>query len=293
MVALPLAKVYSFKYYLIKNKIKHIRFYSDEETFNMIKLEKKSLCRFGDGEISWIYRDSKGYFSQENSKELSDRLHNIILSDNKNILIGIPNFFGSLDKYSKKRRQSRNTHLAKYYKRWMELLDSKRVYADALITRVYHGLKDNRSQYMFDNWNSIWNDKNVIIIEGSQTRFGVGNDLLANVRSVRRIIAPAENAFLRYDEILSISKEFISEDTMFIISLGPTATVLAYDIGICGSQAIDIGHLDIEYEWYLSGATKKKPVIGKYVNEAGGPPNIEMPETLLEVYKSEIIKYVV
>ncbi|WP_424769275.1 GT-D fold domain-containing glycosyltransferase [Paenibacillus sp. sgz302251] len=293
MVAKPLAKVYSYKYYLIKNKIKHIRFYSDKETFNMIKLEKKSLCRFGDGEISWIYRDSKGYFSQENSKELSDRLRNIILSDNKNILVGIPNFFGSLDQYSKKRRQSRNTHLAKYYKRWMELLDSKRVYADALITRVYHGLKDNRSRYMFDNWKSVWNDKNVIVIEGSQTRFGVGNDLLANVRSVRRIIAPAENAFQRYDEILSISKEFISEDTMFIISLGPTATVLAYDIGIYGSQAIDIGHLDIEYEWYLSGATKKKPVIGKYVNEAGGPPNFEMPETLLEVYKSEIIKYVV
>lgn len=291
-VAVPLAKIYSFKFYLIKNKFKHIRFYSNEDTFNMIKTKKMSLCRFGDGEISWIYRDSKGYFSQENSKELSDRLRNIILSDNKNILVGIPDFFGSLDHYSKKRRESRNTHLAKYYKRWMELLDSERLYADALITRVYYGLEDNKSEYMFKNWMSIWEDKNIIIIEGSQTRCGVGNDLLSNVRSIRRIIAPAENAFQKYEEILHTAKKYITEDSLFLISLGPTATVLAYDMGICGSQAIDIGHLDIEYEWYLSGTSKKKPVIGKYVNEAGGAPMAELPDNIMDKYKSEIIEYV-
>ncbi|MEK4039042.1 GT-D fold domain-containing glycosyltransferase [Paenibacillus sp. FSL L8-0493] len=292
-VAVPIARIYSFKFHFIKNKFKSIKFYSNEDTFDMLKSKKVSLCRFGDGEISWIYRDSKGYFNQENSKELSDRLRDILLSDNKNIIVGIPNFFGSLDQYSQKRRESRNTHLAKYYKRWMELLSSDKYYADALITRVYYGLNDKKSDYMFKNWKSIWEDENIIIIEGSQTRFGVGNDLLSNARSIRRIIAPAENAFQRYDEILSNAKEYISKDNLFIISLGPTATVLANDIGNCGSQAIDIGHLDIEYEWFLSGTTKKKPVIGKYVNEAGGAPNIEMPEAVLKRYKTEIIKYVV
>lgn len=293
MIAIPLDKIYSIKYYFIKNNFKHIKFYPDEDTFEMIKNEKKSLCRFGDGEISWIYQESKGYFGQENSKELSDRLRSILSSENKNILIGIPDFFGTMDHYTQKHRESRNTHLAKYYKRWMELLDSDRIYVDALLTRVYYGRIDKRSEYMFKKWKSIWEDKKIIIIEGSQTRFGVGNDLLSNVHSIRRIIAPAENAFQKYNEILNISKENITEDVLFLISLGPTATVLAYDIGIYGGQAIDIGHLDIEYEWFLSGTNKKKPVIGKYVNEAGGAPNNEMPKTILNQYKSEIIKFVV
>lgn len=292
-IAIPCAKIYALKFYFIKNNLKNILFYSVENTFNMLKNGKKSLCRFGDGEISWIYQDAKGYFGQENSKELSDRLRSIIYSENEDILIGIPDFFGSMKHYTRKHRESRNTHLAKYYKRWNELLNDNRFYADALITRVYYGRIDNLSEYMFKNWKNVWGNRNIIIIEGNQTRFGVGNDLLNNVRSIRRIIAPAENAFDKYNEILNISKKYISEDVLFLISLGPTATVLAYDIGTCGGQAIDIGHLDIEYEWYLSGTSKKKSVIGKYVNEAGGASNIELPNGILDRYKSEIIKYIV
>lgn len=293
IIAVPLAKLYSFKFYFIKDKFKNIMFYSIEDTFDMIKFEKKSLCRFGDGEISWIYQDSKGYFGQENSKELSDRLRNIIFSKNNNILIGVPNFFGSMKHYTKRHRESRNTHLAKYYKRWMELLDSNRFYADSLLTRVYYGRTDNISEYMFKNWKNVWKNRNIIIIEGTQTRFGVGNDLLNNVKSVKRIIAPAENAFEKYEEILNTSKRYISEDVLFLISLGPTATVLAYDIGMCEGQAIDIGHLDIEYEWYLAGTIKKEAIIGKYVNEVGGASNTEMSKEILDIYKSEIIEYII
>ena len=45
---------------------------------------------------------------------------------------------------------------------------------------------------------------------------------------------------------------------MIIIALGPTATVLAYDLAKEGYQALDMGHFDIEYEWYLRNATKKQ-----------------------------------
>lgn len=292
-IAIPVAKLYSYKFYFIKNDLKDISFYSDEETFDMIKKENKSLCRFGDGEISWIYQDSKGYFGQENSKELSERLRNIIVTKDDNVIIGIPNFFGKMNHYTKKHRESRNTHLAKYSKRWMELLDRDKNYADALLTRVYYGRIDNKSEYMFSRWKSVWDNKDIIIIEGNQTRFGVGNDLLNNAKSVRRIIAPAENAFEKYKDILSSSKKYIGEEVVFLISLGPTATVLAYDIGILGGQGIDIGHLDIEYEWYLQGTHKKKPIAGKYVNEAGGASNLEISESVLNEYKSQIIKYVI
>ena len=57
---------------------------------------------------------------------------------------------------------------------------------------------------------------------------------------------------------------------LILIALGPTATVLAYDLAIEGYQAIDIGHIDIEYEWFLQGVTEKCPVKNKYIGEIDG-----------------------
>ena len=43
--------------------------------------------------------------------------------------------------------------------------------------------------------------------------------------------------------------------------------MFAYDLYKVGYQFIDIGHVDIEYEWYLKNATTKIKIEGKYVNE--------------------------
>lgn len=291
--AIPLVKINAYRYKFIKGKLKNVKFYTIDDTFSMLVNDQKTLCRFGDGEISWIFRDSKGYFGQENSLELSSRLSNILSAENDKILIGIPDFFGDMEgKYTKKRIESRNAHLAKYYKRWMGLVRDENLYVDALITRVYNGRKSGEFNEIFAKWKNVWKEKNVIIVEGEETRFGVGNDLLSSALSVKRIIAPAENAFDKYEEILSVTKKYVSEDILVLISLGPTATVLAYDLGSAGYQSIDIGHLDIEYEWYQAKANKKQAIPGKYVNEAGGASNIEISADILSIYKSEIIEFV-
>ena len=47
--------------------------------------------------------------------------------------------------------------------------------------------------------------------------------------------------------------------------------MLAYDLAKKGYQAVDIGHFDIEYEWYLRGVKEHKVIIeGKYINEVAG-----------------------
>ena len=53
-----------------------------------------------------------------------------------------------------------------------------------------------------------------------------------------------------------------------MIALGPTATILAYDLAKVGYQALDIGHVDVEYEWFRMGALEKVPLANKYVNES-------------------------
>lgn len=290
LIAVPFLWYNSLKFKFIRKKIKLIKFYSLEETFKKLINEKKSLCRFGDGEVSWIYKGSKGYFGQENSEELSKKLYEVIHSKNEKVLIGVPNFFGDVPHFNNRRRIQRNAHLSKYYKRWMSLLDENYIYTDALITRVYMGVINENYKRIFDNWKKVWKGRDVLVVEGEQTKFAVGNDLLKNAKSVRRIIAPAENAFKKYEEILKEVKLEVKEDTLILICLGPTATVLSYEIGILGFQAIDIGHLDIEYEWFLLKANKKISIPGKYVNEAGGAPLIEISEHLLKEYNKQVVK---
>ena len=54
-----------------------------------------------------------------------------------------------------------------------------------------------------------------------------------------------------------------------------TAKALVEEMFLKGYRVIDIGNLDMEYEWYLRKATKKEPipkhsVVGKEANERAG-----------------------
>ena len=78
------------------------------------------------------------------------------------------------------------------------------------------------------------------------SRLGVGNDLLDNAKSIKRILGPSRQAFSKYDEILDEAKK-LDKDVLILLALGPAATCLAYDLHKLGYQAVDIGHVDVEY----------------------------------------------
>ena len=71
--------------------------------------------------------------------------------------------------------------------------------------------------------------------------------------------------------------------------MGPTATILSYDLYKFGYQVIDIGHIDIEYELYLRNASDMIPIPNKYVNEAK-KGNINIGNIKDENYYSQIIE---
>lgn len=296
LYAVPMATFAQLRYDLASkqkkyNTLKNIKFFKDSETFEMLSEDKMSLCRFGDGEMTWICGNAKGYFGQKNSKKLSERLSEIIESNHENILLGIPKFFDDMDEYSERRKKNRNVHLSKYANCWIKYCgDKNKKYADALITRVFLGRNTNH-EWMFKSWKTVWDKRDIVIVEGELTFFGVGNDLLNNSKSIKRVICPAENAFAFYesilDEILKLDK-----DALYLLALGPTATILAYDLARQGFQAIDVGHLDIEYEWYKMANQnngEKKSVKGKYVNEVGGAPRDSLDRKLLDEHSNQII----
>lgn len=111
--------------------------------------------------------------------------------------------------------------------------------------------------------------------------------MFETARSVKRILAPARDAYDKYAEIMEAACKQ-DKDALYLIALGPTATILAYDLHKTGRQAIDVGHVDIEYEWFLMGATKKVAIENKYVNEVDAGLNCR--EMLDETYQSQIIE---
>ena len=180
-----------------------------------------------------------------------------------------------------------NLNRHKIYK----MIDMKKEYYDALVTRLYVDHKDkSKAEERFKKLKKLWTNRDILIVEGEQSRLGVGNDLFNNVRSIERIICPSKNAFSQYDKILDLVRKQ-DKSKLILIALGPTATVLAYDLSNYGYQAIDIGHIDIEYEWFLQKATEKRPVKNKYIGEVDGGTNVDEIKDIK--YESEIITKIV
>ena len=75
-------------------------------------------------------------------------------------------------------------------------------------------------------------------------------------------------SFDKYNAIIMAITQNVRKDDLILLALGQTATVLAYDLAKLGFQAIDLGHIDIEYEWYLRGATEKIAIPDKFTNES-------------------------
>ncbi len=73
---------------------------------------------------------------------------------------------------------------------------------------------------------------------------------------------------------------------IYLVALGLVAKILAYDLAKTGRQAIDIGHLDLEYEWFLIGEGVRVSISYKYVNKISGGEYVG--EINDEKYESEI-----
>ncbi len=242
------------------------RIRNTEDSLKYVIENKCSIARYGEGEI----RMMKGSFNigfQKCDERLVIRLREIIKSDTS-CMIAIPYTLLSYNHMNSRGRKFWKNHLSYAYLHYFLFIDKKKQYLDSLMTRFYIDLKDKTLSLKYIQlWKKVWDNRSIVFVEGIETRLGIGNDLFSNSQSIERILCPAINAWDKYDRILEECKK-IDKDKLVLIALGPTATVLAYDLSQLGYQAIDIGHLDIEYEWYLQNATEPIAITNKYTNEA-------------------------
>lgn len=244
-----------------------------KSSIELIVNNKISLSRFGDGEFNWIQGSEYKTNFQKNDKQMSKRLYEVLNSDVKNLAIGLPRSLENVDDLRIPAKSFWVDYNLRNKKKVVQLIGSNnydKVYLDSQLSRFYiDKISDQEAKEVLGLLKKIWEKRNILIVEGSETRFGVGNDFLSNGKSIRRILGPATNAFEVYDKIMQLilNEAQTMEDPLVIIALGPTATILAHDLALNNIQAIDIGHADIEYEWYIRKSKKRIPIEGKYVNE--------------------------
>lgn len=275
---------FSYVYYNFSIKNKDINVFSIEKTLDDLIKNNASIIRFGDGEMDLI--NGKNLKFQNSNAILSERLNFLLgLKSNDKLFIAIPEIFNGINQYTNDEKEFWAISLLKTYKNWSKHCSGD--YYNAFMSRPYLRYKDKSNcTNIFEKIKKIYSNKDVILVEGEYSRLGVGNDLFSNVKSMKRILCPTKNAFEMYEDILKeVTKQ--GKNKIILVSLGPTSKPLVYDLYLKGYQAIDLGHIDLEYEWFLAGETKKVKVKNKYVNEVDNGDTVEIIED--DTYNKQIL----
>ncbi|MEZ7533621.1 SP_1767 family glycosyltransferase [Streptococcus sanguinis] len=250
-------------------------------------LEKgASVVRFGDGEMDLVAGRSIVY--QDFDPELSARLREIMsMESDEHLMICLPDVFTGLERYSIDAQNFWSlNHLPHFLEKYKNIWQAP-WYGSTFISRPYIDLEDKTpSAGYFTKLKQLWQDKDLLIVEGLTSRSGVGNDLFDGAKSIKRIICPSRNAYSKLEAIKQAVREH-ADNRLILTMLGPTAKVLVYDLVQEGYRALDIGHIDSEYEWFQMGASHKVKLSHKHTAEHNFDQDIEFRDD--QAYDSQIV----
>lgn len=241
---------------------------SMEQTLELVMAENKSLARYGDGEFEMMRGNVRPWF-QTPDELLTKKLKKYFADKDSRVLIAIADDFGNLEKFNTDAADAiREYMMPDVREEIMSYIDMQYIYGDAYVSRPYILYNDHsQADRVFRLFKQLWKDRNILIVEGKYSRLGVANDLFDSAKSVRRIICPEKNVFSIYDKVKECIIENTNNGDLVLVSLGPTATLLAYELTFDNIQTIDIGQIDNEYEWFLMKASTRKQICGKSVSE--------------------------
>lgn len=232
----------------------NIHVLSIEDTVNQLIDSEDSIVRFGDGEFKLI--SGKGIPNQDASDELGKRLMEILDSKTDGLHVALPDIFDGVEQFVPQSRRFWKEHLLFHRKEYMKYCKDG-IYANSFISRPYI-MYDNKEKQAktFPEISKLWKDKEIVFIEGEISHNAVDNNLFSDAKSIGRIICPSENAFEKYDMILAECLK-LPKSTLVLVTLGAAGKALTYDLWKNGYRVLDIGSLDMEYGWYMEGATQK------------------------------------
>lgn len=252
------------KYLSTKREVKIM---SIEETLEYMKQPGNCIVRFGDGEFAVLDGCHLANY-QEYDAELQVQLARAVNATNMpNLLVCMPETLLGLKSFVNRSRKIWTINFAKNSASYIKYIDNKYLYGNSFVSRPYMIYKDKeKSKLWFESFRDVFRGKDIVLVEGRYSRNGVGNDLFSEVNSIRRILCPNTNAFAKYDEILKTVLQANKSD-LILLAVGPTSKPLALALAERGYWALDIGHIDSEYEWYLKRAETKIDIPFKHTAE--------------------------
>ena len=206
--------------------------------------EGRSIARYGDGELKLCL--GRHACAQKANRNLQNALTDILRTSNKELIVGIPRIAAPNDAIMS--QQKREFWMEYRKPEYTRMYDANRVYGSSFITRPDSANEIDSSEY-FDTVRSIWEDRDVVLINGDNKRFDKRSSILSNAKSSERWEAPSQHAWDEYDNLVEAAFKK-PQDTIFILCIGPTATVLAHQLCTAGYQALDLGHFGMFYARY-------------------------------------------
>lgn len=232
------------------------------ETIDAIVKGHKSICRFGDGEFKLMEGEDIPF--QKGGPEIAKRLHEVFASDNPNVAIGIHScLFRIPDNVLPVVKLFYYLKSNHYRHQVARLVNPGTVYYSAEFTQLYMLYEDYDFESYYRKMARIWNKRDVTVICGRGIMDKITHNIFASAASVEYLYAPAQNAFNDYAELLKQAKQ-IDKSRLVVIILGPTATVLAYDLALCGYQALDFGHIFKDYDAFIKQLPRTPGNIGRF-----------------------------
>lgn len=236
-----------------KPKIKTI-----EETIEELIKYKKSICRFGDGEFQLMLGNNIPF--QIASKKLSDKMQEVLSSNNDKIAIAIPRVLYSdlsnVIPISKNFWRLNGNNFRAIIEKY---IDFQNQYYSAECTLAYIIYMKYDYELYFNKIMQIWQNADIVVIHGKCVFDNIENNIFNNAKTIDYIeLNDNKNAFNDYDKLLdSILHKNIDKNKLIIAILGPTATVLCYDLALLGYQSLDLGHIVKSYDYFMNNKKAK------------------------------------
>mgnify|MGYP002520784501 CR=1 FL=1 len=224
--------LYNLFYILLKPRKPKINFIWDEELVKYSLLNKKSLIRFGDGEYRIMY-SNKGIEYQTFSKELQIDLNKIFSQyDESSYLICIPPFFVKDIKWFMKNDKKYLSCFSKPRYHFLSKQKKNMKYGDAFLFR-----KGNEQTF-----NKLWTNQNkILLIHNDEKRKDIFEKKYN--KKIEFIKTPSRDSYKECDEII---KKVLAinniNDYIVLVSAGPAAKVIAYELSKRGIWTVDTGH---------------------------------------------------
>ena len=221
---------------------------TEDETLDVLINERKSICRFGDGELNIV--NGKDIPFQKFDPKLQERLIEILSSKNDQIMIGLP----KIAFYSKANITPENKNFwrkkgNRFRAAILPHIDMSWQYYPTEVTLAYSYYINYDMEGYFNKFRKIWENREVVIITGKTVFNKIDNSIFDNAKSVEFIYGPSMNAFDEYDALLNKALT-IDKEKIVISILGPTAKPLCFDLALKGYQALDLGHIAKSYDLF-------------------------------------------